>query len=133
MRNSLTGQHIQQQNKSRLNIGFDPAEKGADKSVFMRAPKQVNNAISQQLVCKIIVLAMKNNESLNIEVAYLAEFNELSVKVIEDNENYKFGVRRKYAKGISLSQPNAVEELHDLESKLEQLIADAKDKAMGAV
>lgn len=116
-----------------IHIGSDPAMRGADKTVFMRVPKSVNDALSEQLICKIMLLAMQNNELLNIDVAYLAEFNEFSVKVFESNHNYKFGVIRKFVKGVSLNQSNAVDELNKIESKLDQLIADAKDKAMGAV
>jgi len=122
-----------------LNMSkFDSAKKGSDQSVhqvFNRVPtvqRKDERAICDS-VTAISTLSILSRDVLHINVDYSPQLNELKVRVFDVDTNYYHKLVRKFAKSIFLESKSAREQLNVLEDKLIELVADAKDKAMGAV
>lgn len=97
--------------------------------------KKIN--VSDKSLCSMVSditdLAVLSVDVIHIEVTFSAHIKELQVKVFDVNTNY-FGIyRQAFGRSVYLDAKTAPEQLLALEDKLIELVADAKDKAMGAV
>ena len=88
----------------------------------------ISNAVSA-----ITTLSLLNANIIHIEFEYIPWLNDFTVKVFDGATNYMQGNPKKFGRGICLDKPDALEKLHALEDELIDLVAEAKDKAMGAV
>ena len=110
--------------------------KGTDlaKAALEQKPAYVAD---EQLLCRMVNaisdLAILSSDVIHIETAYSANTKDFQVKVFNADTNY-FGMYKPiFDRAVYLDNSLAYEQLRDLEDKLIELIADAKDKAMGAV
>jgi len=110
--------------------------KGTDlaKAALAQKPAYVAD---EQLLCRMVNaisdLAILSSDVIHIETAYSAHAKDFQVKVFNADTNY-FGIYKPiFDRAVYLDNSLAYEQLRDLEDKLIELIADAKDKAMGAV
>jgi len=123
--------------ENHIHIGFDPAKKGSDQSVrhgFNCVPT-VHRKDDRKIcdsVTAITTLAIVSADDIHIEVTFSAHIKELQVKVFDVNTNYFDIYRQAFGRSVYLDAKTAPEQLSALEDKLIELIADAKDKAMGA-
>ena len=88
----------------------------------------ISNAVSA-----ITTLSLLNANVIHIEFEYIPWLNDFTVKVFDGATNYMQGNPKKFGRGICLDKPDALEKLNALEDELIELVAEAKDKAMGAV
>jgi hypothetical protein len=126
-------------------IGVDMAS-GPDESVainlntasFFADKTQVFPDTSERLsVCHMVnaitTLAMLNAEVLHIEVFYEPHCADLNIKVHKADANY-FGIYKAiFRRSVHLDQLTSLMQLKTLEDDLIELVAEAKDRLMGAV
>lgn len=122
-----------------LNMSrFNSDKKGSEQSirhVFNGVPtvnRKDDRAICDS-VTAITTLAIVSADVLHINIDYSPQLKELKVRVFDVDTHSYHKLVKKFAKSIYLESKNAREQLNVLEDKLIELVADAKDKAMGAV
>lgn len=121
------------------NIGVDVnyPEDNVVQRVFDKATA-LNDSTEEDLslaraVSAIVELAMLSKSILDINVEYSPEDAMLSVKAFPVNTNY-FGLYKNiFNRGVYIDQPSSRLQVQTLEDDLIELIANAKDKAMGAL
>lgn len=83
--------------------------------------KAINEAVNS-----VLTLAMLNNNRLHIDIKYVAYINEIEVKIFNRNTDYSTGHKRNFSCSVYLDNPNALNTLKSLESKLINLINKTK-------
>jgi len=83
-------------------------------------------------VATITELAVLSCDVLHIHVVYEAHTRAMSVEVYPAHTIYRGHQAPMFRSRVSLKRDDPLEQLKDLEDKLIDLIADAKDNAMGA-
>jgi hypothetical protein len=90
----------------------------------------------QQKICEMVSaitgLAILNHDVIHIHVDYVAHTQWLAIEVYPGKTVYRGHPAPIFRERISLKRDNPVEQLKTLEDKLIDLIAEAKDNAMGA-
>lgn len=126
-------------------VGFDMAC-GKDERVTRNLKKakhfteKANSLLSKSedlslanAVSAVVELAILSKSILDINVEYSPEVAMFSVKAFPVNTNY-FGLYKTiFNRAVYLDQPSSRLQIQTLEDDLIELIANAKDKAMGAV
>lgn len=84
------------------------------------------------MVNSIMTLSMINSDVLHINVAYTPAAEELEVKVFASDTDYFQACKTKFSRSVYLDAVSTLEQLKALEDHLIDLVADAKDKAIGA-
>ncbi|WP_028865055.1 hypothetical protein [Psychromonas aquimarina] len=84
------------------------------------------------MVNSIMTLAMLNAEVLHIQTLYSPHVKKFNVRVQPADSDYK-NPNVVFIEDIYLDKPTSLEQLKILEDLLIELVADAKDLAMGAV
>lgn len=132
MRNQLQTQNIQTSSRAPLLIGVDMAA-GPDSSVIhvLKNSEHEKAHAIRSMVNSIMTLAMLNSDLLHIHASYSAHVKAVEVRVNPASTNYEFPIVL-FKEHIYLDKPNALEQLKVLEDLLIELVADAKDLAMGA-
>ncbi len=101
-----------------------------DSPIFTNTPREYD-------ICKAIgainTLAFLNASVLHIETEFLPFIQTFSVKVFDANTDYMKSHPRKFGHSVQLEKPYELDKLKALEDLLIEMIADAKDKIMGAV
>ncbi|WP_028864296.1 hypothetical protein [Psychromonas aquimarina] len=106
-------------------------------SAFAKAVPTVNTHSESEdavysMVNSIMTLAMLNAEVLHIQTSYSPHVKKLNVRVQPADSDYK-NPNVVFTEEIYLDKPTSLEQLKILEDLLIELVADAKDLAMGAV
>jgi len=102
-----------------------------DKAESILCKKDAQATIAS-LVAGITELAILNADVIHIFCDYSPHINSLFVEVNHGNTVYEDLNGPFFRCTVSLKRGHPIEELKDLEDKLIELIADAKDNAMGA-
>ena len=103
----------------------------SDKAQSMMNDRENIESI-HSMVSSITTYAMLNSDVLHIDVKYTACIEEIEVKVFDGKTDYSTAHSRKFSCAVYLDNHNALNTLKALEDKLIDLVAEAKDKAMGA-
>ena len=102
---------------------------------FTDEARRILDADSGRAICSMVSaiteLAMVSRDVLHIEVKFSAHINELEVKAFDAKTDYMASHHRLFGRSVYLDSANALDALKQLEDELIDLIADAKDKAMG--
>lgn len=143
MRNQLQTRDIQASTLSSLLIGVDMAT-GKDESIVMnlnkarhfadKAKRILNKNEDAHSVCDMVnsisALAMLNCDVLHIHTSYAAHVQVFDVRVQPADTDYA-NPKMVFHERIRLDKPKSLEQLKNLEDLLIELVADAKDAAMG--
>jgi len=111
---------------SALNRAWHFTEKA--QSILCKEDEQAS--IARQ-VAAITELAVLSCDTLHIHADYAAHIQSLAVEVYPVKEVYRGHPAPMFRARVSLRRGNPIEQLKDLEDKLIELIAAAKDEAMG--
>lgn len=130
---NLANKTTQHPRRAPIFIGLDMANT-KDSSVvhILKNDGYQNDRAICSMVSAITELAILSQQLIHIEVKFTAVVNELEVKVFRATTNYLGGVRRLFVRCVYLDNSNALDELKALEDQLIELVAEAKDKAIGA-
>lgn len=91
-----------------------------------------NDHAIHSMVNSIMTLAMINSDLLHIHITYSAHTKSISARVLGADTNYN-NPHVIFSDQLRMNKPHSLEQLKALEDLLIELVADAKDKAMGAV
>jgi len=90
----------------------------------------------QQKICEMVSaitgLAILNHDVIHIHVDYAAHIQSLAIEVYPAQTVYRGHPAATFRQRISFRRDNPLEQLKTLEDKLIDLIAEAKDNAIGA-
>ena len=138
--NNLANRLIQTPTRAPLLIGVDMAT-GKDECVMRNIRKAkclINkNEAQEQSVCNmvnaIMTLALLSRDVIHIETKFSPCSNSLDIKVFPFNTNY-FGIYKPlFNDSLYLDKSSSLGHLKALEDLLIDFVAEAKDKAIGAV
>ncbi|WP_240912453.1 hypothetical protein [Vibrio fluvialis] len=115
--------------KGLLNLKHQPAEALAQKQKLFNGVVDSQGAFD--VVHAIITLAMANTDVIHIFTDFMAHINEFQTSAQPVTQVYKQGIHQEYLlrERVNLGNTNAVEKLLAIESKLTELIIEAREQA----